>query len=509
MVPVLFKYRADNEYTERVFSRRMVWLSTASELNDPFECSIQELAAEWINEKVNVAKTAQFHALYSQVVSAVERGADYFAMPKNHLVKMLESIRAEKTFDVAHRSLVNLHTLASGMTMSNPERLFADLDAQLSSVGIFSMSECPDNSLMWAHYGGNHAGICLGFRVTPDSMLANSQHCLPVMYSAELPRMSADGLQTDLSVSAGGNGELVSRMRVSFSDPTFQAAMTTKAECWTYEREWRYVEEVGGEYAWPGQLAEITFGLRCPESRREHYIRLAEEYCSGDIELFAMQKVPNSNALVRQTVGTVTGQASGQSTTTAEPSSIRVASSRVIANHIEALLRGGDFKDALEILDSLLEKDPNFGPALYQKGIALGYMGDHGSALRLFEACCAEIPEDGTVWYQKGVALSQLGRDLEAIEAYRAAHAREPLDASTALNLGVTLVRTGCIEEGRHWLEAAAKNGHPRALQLLEDLATSEPRSRNQDAGAGPARTPRNAACPCGSGRKFKKCHGK
>jgi hypothetical protein len=56
---ILYKYREDNEFTEQIFSKKKVWLSNAEMLNDPFECTITEIAGAWIKEQVNTMKSAQ------------------------------------------------------------------------------------------------------------------------------------------------------------------------------------------------------------------------------------------------------------------------------------------------------------------------------------------------------------------------------------------------------------------------------------------------------------------
>ena len=50
----LFKYRADGEFTERIFTTGLVWLSTATQLNDPFECSFRSAPAEWVSRTLSL-----------------------------------------------------------------------------------------------------------------------------------------------------------------------------------------------------------------------------------------------------------------------------------------------------------------------------------------------------------------------------------------------------------------------------------------------------------------------
>jgi hypothetical protein len=56
---VLYKYRRDSEYTEKIFTTGKVRLSTASQLNDPFECSPPGADPKWISRQVRQMKEAQ------------------------------------------------------------------------------------------------------------------------------------------------------------------------------------------------------------------------------------------------------------------------------------------------------------------------------------------------------------------------------------------------------------------------------------------------------------------
>lgn len=46
-----------------------------------------------------------------------------------------------------------------GIQLSKPEDFFINFEKQLSRVGVFSLTERPDNELMWAHYSKSHTGL--------------------------------------------------------------------------------------------------------------------------------------------------------------------------------------------------------------------------------------------------------------------------------------------------------------------------------------------------------------
>lgn len=101
-----------------------------------------------------------------------------------------------------------------------------------TDMGILSLSEKPDNLLMWAHYTNAHRGFVLGFnadhsffdqRLNQDDLI---RHVSKVKYSYERPQ-------------------------ISFFDPTadpkdfftniFANFCLTKSQDWAYEQEWRMI----------------------------------------------------------------------------------------------------------------------------------------------------------------------------------------------------------------------------------------------------------------------------
>jgi len=88
------------------------------------------------------------------------------------------------------------------------------------SLGVLSLTERPDNLLMWAHYAGEHSGLLIEFdarheffdqRNSTDSLL----RCLqPMRYSEERPAVGWKG---------------------------YALALLTKSLQWKYEQEWRMI----------------------------------------------------------------------------------------------------------------------------------------------------------------------------------------------------------------------------------------------------------------------------
>lgn len=235
-----------------------------------------------------------------QAKRSLDNGEDFFGLKGSSIEKSIDNLSKCSGIDGAYDCYVQFITERTGHSPSDCGRLFSGIDAQLNSVGIFSMSKKCDEPLMWSHYAGEHTGICIGFEIVPGSQLDHSDHFLPVIYSDALPEMDKDGFQTVMAMSLDERGMLyTSSFKMSFTDKTFQKAITTKPTCWSYEEEWRYVEAYPGLFDWPGHFSELTFGLKCTDERRAYYIQLAEEHVPNEVRLFQIRKRHGTNSLER------------------------------------------------------------------------------------------------------------------------------------------------------------------------------------------------------------------
>ena len=460
---ILYKYRGDSEFTQQIFSTRKVWLSTAAQLNDPFEASLQEIAPDWIAQKVKAMKEAQLAGFIVAAAQRKNNKRDFFGLSSPELEQMLARFRRIKDFDEAYREF-RAFMLSRRIAPSDPEKSFSQLEEQLQGVGIFSLSEDCENALMWAHYAGDHKGLCLGFEIVDGSPLADKERCLKVVYADSIPRMG-DDFRHQITIKFNESGPPTSTGRIAFTDPAVQAAISTKAACWSYEREWRYVEPRSGAYPWPGRLAEVIFGLRCPAECRLRYSELVAEFVHSDVRVYEMQKIPNSNSLERVPLppiagkeGKVGGRAGvGNSVT----SSIR---------QVATLLQAGQVSAVLEVIGPILEGSPKNADLWCMKGVALGSSGDHLGALECFDRAIDLNNEFFSAWYHKGVALTVLGRYPEAVAAYERASSLEQRDASTAFNLGTVLWELERWDEAIRELRRAERLGHPRAKYRLNNV---------------------------------------
>ena len=55
---VFYKYRTDSRFSEELITSGNVFLATARQLNDPFECSLQDISKDWRTEQIKVRMEA-------------------------------------------------------------------------------------------------------------------------------------------------------------------------------------------------------------------------------------------------------------------------------------------------------------------------------------------------------------------------------------------------------------------------------------------------------------------
>jgi hypothetical protein len=176
---LLFKYlpaaRVD------VLQNRLIRLTQPLAFNDPFEC------------RPNIAPPTEREWRETSIVEAHHVG-----MPNEVAEEFLED-----TCDPEH--LEAMYQVAWSVTCA----------ALASMDGVLSLSEVPDNLLMWAHYTDCHTGLLIGFDTGMPgfSTLARAKDALiKVAYVTTRPRYRTRDLARD-------------------------GLLSTKSRDWAYERE--------------------------------------------------------------------------------------------------------------------------------------------------------------------------------------------------------------------------------------------------------------------------------
>jgi hypothetical protein len=138
----LYKYRMDDEDTEKIFTDKTLWFSHPNAFNDPFDC--------WAN------------------IQALDK-------------KKLSNTLVQRNGIDATRA----HLIKEGLKKFTHYDLKRGVDTVLNEVGVCCLSLNCGNILMWSHYAHYHQGLCLEFNILQDPNL----FCLtlPVKYVDSMP----------------------------------------------------------------------------------------------------------------------------------------------------------------------------------------------------------------------------------------------------------------------------------------------------------------------------------
>jgi Flp pilus assembly protein TadD len=458
---ILYKYRQNSSYTDQILVDGKVWLAKSSSLNDPCECTLHSLAPEWVAEQLTTLKVAQMAGFLIGLPGVP---------PSPAAAEFRIELDKIGSFEEKYQTFRRMFEVRFPSRLSNPDLIFDNLEDQLKNVGVFSLSESAEHPLMWAHYAGNHEGVCLGFEVADGMASSDRVRFIRVTYTDQVPRMS-DGFLQEIAFAIDETGKLVGTSRIPLTDSTLRSAIGTKSTSWEYESEWRYVESSSGPYDFPGPLVDIVFGLRCTPENRQHYKDLAAAHIKNDVRLYEMKRVQDSLAFERVFLGVCHSNfASGKALA---PLTVPFRDETSVAeNHpeIQYQIERGQFNQVLPAIELALVLEPNSSKLWRMKGVALGKSQRHREALDCFERATELNPLFFSAWYHRGVACTALERYHEAMTAYKEAHRLDPADASTTFNIGCILAHLGRLEEAKKTLITAETAGHPRARDVLDDV---------------------------------------
>lgn len=216
----LYKYRSlapgQSEYTRRILTHNELFFASPLNFNDPFE------------------------NYFSLDIRAVEE----------KFVPMLQERQKRGFSEVPFWWIVE----AIDKWRLNIRRDY------LKTIGIVSLSQYPDNILLWSHYADSHQGVCFEFDLEEVGTFIEKSAIMPVVYSQRCP------------TSTMASEHLVKAVVHS---------MYTKAEVWSYEGEWRFVRRHTG----PGpatfpslMLSGIIFGADISAKDRDSFLILIKKY---------------------------------------------------------------------------------------------------------------------------------------------------------------------------------------------------------------------------------------
>ena len=174
------------DWTKQVIAEGRVYFSNPVNFNDPFEARAQFT--------FDRGTTADWRKLID------ERNERAAVAPK---VVLTDS---------------SVDKLASDLRSRSEQLLEGFREELLEKIAMLSLSEIPDEILMWSHYADCHRGLCFGFSAHEQNSLFSEAE--RVAYSDAFP---------------------VVDFFTSTPEERARAAFLTKAKGWSYEREWRVI----------------------------------------------------------------------------------------------------------------------------------------------------------------------------------------------------------------------------------------------------------------------------
>jgi hypothetical protein len=198
----------------------------------------------------------------------------------NALAQEIESIRKQYIWCASYTKMNDAmegfyEPTARFQKESTFTRMTADIVSEKSRIGICCFSDTHDNELMWAHYGSNYSGVCVGYRPGPLIRgLPDNLHLARVSYGIEPPVLSANDVATAQTAAL----KILSHKKAS----------------WTYEREWRVLAPLsernsnGQRYdiASKGCVREVYLGSRISP---EHRGMIMSQLSSVHVAIWEMQ----------------------------------------------------------------------------------------------------------------------------------------------------------------------------------------------------------------------------
>ena len=233
---ILYKYVSAERIN--ILQNRLIRFTQPKVLNDPFEGrpnfhatpqGFASVFADTIRQKSRMwedcRRKTQTDLDRHTFADTVEENPDYAA-------QLYRSLGSQRPLLDLQESLYDL-----------PERLYE----LYNRVGILSLSETPDNRLMWAHYAGNHTGFVLMLDGSHDFFNGD-----------DLSPKIAKGFAKPERVEYR-----LERPRTSIEDPPREILLIKDSD-WKYEKEWRYLKHIDDAAKLCGDLTLPVALFRLP-----------------------------------------------------------------------------------------------------------------------------------------------------------------------------------------------------------------------------------------------------
>jgi hypothetical protein len=250
----VYKYRdGNNRFHIDLLSKQLLWIPNFLSLNDPFDGDVSLLFET--NSPESKYNLRNFNK------SEIREAWNFGISPQSSSCAIKRTIRwmgglsgdrlwKEKFTHHSHRSI----------------HLF---------WGVSCFSTDPLNSLLWTHYGNNHAGFCVGFnrkQLLIDYLSATRAHLRGmVQYLDEMQYLPVPSDETDF----------------------LRSYFLVKSQDWSYEKEYRILTPYLCLKSIPlseKTFEEITFGLRTTQEHKDEILNVVKR-AMPHVKVYQMSKL--------------------------------------------------------------------------------------------------------------------------------------------------------------------------------------------------------------------------
>jgi hypothetical protein len=145
---------------------------------------------------------------------------------------LLKSIKQDKEL----RQLTEKYKLEHGQ---NDQDIINIMRYTLENCGIVSLSETHRNLLMWAHYGAQHKGLCIGYK---KDLFNNALPILSEDVRGDIPYSKVPfKIRYDTTRFDPNGAGIIKEKHQSIIHNILLHVLTTKSDEWIYEKEFRYI----------------------------------------------------------------------------------------------------------------------------------------------------------------------------------------------------------------------------------------------------------------------------
>lgn len=206
----------------------------------------------------------KFRQINKRLIESLITGEVYFSSPKQLNDPFDCQIDIKKSLKSAINKVSGIQRDILLSIQDKINNIFSDLEKDIKTFGVWSCSTELNNPLMWSHYGDDHKGICLTYKLS-DRFVDYSPGDIIGLHPVEYVKNPITDWFIEKSKITGP--------LLPFNDfitSLIVKILISKDVCWKYEKEGRVIAKTQGLKKFGNSaLQQVCFGLRTPESDKK------------------------------------------------------------------------------------------------------------------------------------------------------------------------------------------------------------------------------------------------